>query len=70
VVSGALAGNIFSCFSTPFRRGPADPNNWIIDDLSFSPQAIPEPNTLELFLVGGMMFGLRRWRRRGKSSIS
>jgi hypothetical protein len=40
-------------------------NNWTIDDISFSPQAVPEPNTLELIFTGGMMFGLYGWRKRG-----
>jgi hypothetical protein len=41
-------------------------NNWIIDDISFSTQAVPEPNTLELIFMGGMMFGVHGWRKRGR----
>jgi hypothetical protein len=37
-----------------------------LDDITFSPQAVPEPNALELMLMGGMIFGLQGWRKRGK----
>jgi hypothetical protein len=37
-------------------------NNWEIDDISFSPTAVPEPSTLALVLTGGVAFGARRFR--------
>jgi hypothetical protein len=40
-------------------------NNWEIDDISFSPGAIPEPNPFVLTGLGALLFGLYR-RRRGK----
>jgi len=36
-------------------------NNWEIDDISFSPNAVPEPSPLALTGIGGLLFAL--WRR-------
>jgi len=36
-------------------------NNWEIDDISFSPNAVPEPSPPALTGIGGMLFAL--WRR-------
>jgi hypothetical protein len=36
------------------------PNNWEIDDISFSPTAIPEPSPLALTGVGALVFALYR----------
>lgn len=42
--------------------------NWTeLDDISFSPTAVPEPSTLALVVMGGMSFGVREWRKRGKA---
>ena len=38
-------------------------NNWLLDDIAFSPNAVPEPNTLALLLMGGLALAARRWRR-------
>jgi hypothetical protein len=35
-------------------------NNWEIDDISFSPNAVPEPNSLVLTAVGGVLFAMCR----------
>ena len=35
-------------------------NNWVIDDISFSTQAVPEPNPFALTGVGGLLFALYR----------
>ena len=53
-----------------FSADPAPGNSsvWAIDDISFSPQAVPEPNTLELMVVGGMTLGLHGWRKRHNAS--
>jgi PEP-CTERM motif len=40
-------------------------NNWEIDDISFSPNAVPEPSTWALLLMAGAAFGVRRWRSKG-----
>jgi hypothetical protein len=42
------------------------PNNWEIDDISFSTTAItPEPSVVALTAIGGMLFGgARRWLAR------
>jgi hypothetical protein len=40
-------------------------NNWTLDDISFSPTATPEPNTLALIVMGGAAFAVRQWRKRG-----
>jgi hypothetical protein len=41
-------------------------NNWEIDDISFSTNAVsPEPNILALTAIGGLLFGARkRFARR------
>ena len=36
-----------------------------LDDITFSQNAIPEPGTLALFVMGGLAFGVRRWRAKG-----
>jgi hypothetical protein len=46
-------------------QAPSGLNNWTLDDISFSPTAIPEPNTLALIVIGGVTFGVRQWRKRG-----
>jgi len=38
---------------------------WHLDDISFSPTATPEPNTLALIVMGGAAFAVRQWRKRG-----
>ncbi len=44
-------------------------NNWLIDDITFSQTAVtPEPGTLALFIMAGMTFGVRSWRKRVKAS--
>jgi hypothetical protein len=41
-------------------------NNWEIDDITFSTTAVvPEPGALALMLMGGLGFGMRRWRAEG-----
>jgi hypothetical protein len=35
-----------------------------LDDISFSPNAVPEPSTLALVVMGGMALAARRWRAR------
>jgi hypothetical protein len=35
------------------------------DDITFSPNAIPEPGTLALVVLGGLAFGVRAGRKRG-----
>jgi len=39
-----------------------------LDDINFSPNTIPEPGTLALLVVGGLTFGVRLWRKRGKTT--
>ncbi len=46
---------------------PGVSGNWEIDNISFSPNTIPEPGTLALVLMGGLAFGVRSWRKRGKA---
>jgi len=42
-------------------------NNFVIDDISFSPTGVPEANTLVLFVMGGAAFGVRQWQKRAKT---
>jgi len=47
----------------------ANPNNngasWTeLDDITFSPNAVPEPNTLALVVMGGLVLAARRWRAK------
>jgi hypothetical protein len=38
----------------------AGPNNWTIDDISFSTSVVPEPGPLALTAIGGLLFALYR----------
>lgn len=40
-------------------------NNWTIDDISFSPNAAPEPSTVSLIVVAGLALASRRWSCNG-----
>ena len=40
-------------------------NNWELDDITFSPNAVPEPSTLALLVTGGMALAAPRWLARG-----
>lgn len=35
--------------------------SWLIDDISFSPNAVPEPSPFILTGIGGLFFAARRW---------
>jgi hypothetical protein len=39
-------------------------NSWEIDDISFSPNPLPEPNIVALTAIGGLLFGARKWFAR------
>jgi len=39
-------------------------NNWEIDDITFSPNPVPEPSTLALMLTAVGAYGVRRWRTK------
>jgi len=39
-------------------------NNWEIDDISFSPTAVPEPSIVALTAISGLLFGARKWFAR------
>jgi hypothetical protein len=38
--------------------------SWLIDDISFSPVATPEPSAWILTGIGGLLFGARKWFAR------
>jgi hypothetical protein len=40
----------------------SQPNNWEIDDISFSD--VPEPSMVALTAIGGLLFGARKWFAR------
>jgi hypothetical protein len=46
--------------------GQGNPNDaWELDDISFSTTALtPEPNTVALTAIGGLLFGARKWFAR------
>jgi hypothetical protein len=48
-------------FSAPEGNGL---NAWFIDDISFATQAVPEPTGIVLTVVGGLLFGTRKWFAR------
>ncbi len=37
-------------------------DNWLLDDISFSPNAVPEPSIMSLLVMGGLALAARRWR--------
>ena len=39
-------------------------NNWNIDDIQFSASTVPEPGVMGLLGLGGLLFGLCRWKNR------
>jgi hypothetical protein len=41
--------------------------NFAIDDISFSPNSVPEPDILALIGIGGLTFAAGHWGRRRKS---
>jgi hypothetical protein len=45
-------------------QGVSRPNNWTIDDISFSPNAVPEPSIIALTAMGGLLFGVRKFFAR------
>lgn len=60
-VPSPLAGQIEQLtFSAPTDGGN---NYWEIDDIQFSPSAVPEPSVLGLSALGGLFFAWRRWRK-------
>lgn len=38
-------------------------NYWNIDDIQFSPAAVPEPNSFGLLALGGLLLAWRHWRK-------
>ena len=42
------------------QESTAGLNNWVLDDISFSPQAVPEPSPLALTGIGAVLFALYR----------
>jgi hypothetical protein len=41
-----------------------------LDDITFSPNAVPEPGTLALLVVGGVALAARRWRAKASCLFS
>jgi hypothetical protein len=39
-------------------------NNWLVDDISFSSNSVPEPSIVALSAMGGLLFGGRKWLAR------
>ncbi len=55
--SGQTGELLFTAFPSRF---------WVLDNIQFSTEAIPEPRSLGLFALGGLLFGLRRWRNSSR----
>ena len=58
----AWAGDVEPLTFTAYSSGY--PDSWELDDISFSPTAVPEPRTLALSGLGAMIFGARKWLAR------
>jgi len=66
---GVYAGNISAFagqvdnleFTALSGAGPTV--NLYLDSISFSPSPVPEPNSLGLFALGGLVMAYRQWRR-------
>jgi hypothetical protein len=43
------------------------PNNWTLDNIQFSPSAVPEPSALGLSALGGLFVAWRRCRKPAQS---
>ena len=50
-------------FTIPYSNSGL--NGVEFDDITFSPNAVPEPGTLALVLTGGGVLAIRRWRGKG-----
>jgi hypothetical protein len=59
----AYAGQTGQLEFTSF--GGQGPDEVELDDITFSPNAVPEPNTLALLVMGGVALAFRRWRAKG-----
>lgn len=47
-----------------FTADQVDENYVVLDDITFSPNSVPEPTTLTLVLMGGVALAARRWRTK------
>jgi len=45
-------------------------NNWEIDEITFSPNPVPEPSTLALMLAAVGAYGVRRWRAKESVKVA
>ena len=60
----AFAGLVEELQFTLFAQDPHVSNRYLsLDDIMFSPDAIPEPSTVDLVMVGVAALGLWRWAR-------
>ncbi len=51
-------------FTAPNLSSMGFPNDVFLDDISFSPQAEPEPSVFGLFTFGALLLGWQLWKRR------
>jgi hypothetical protein len=69
VYSGSIPSSFDGQFETlRFTEPPAtgtQPSMFELDDITFSPNTVPEPNTLALLVMGGVALAFRRWRAKG-----
>jgi hypothetical protein len=64
----AYAGQAVTLSFTDPPPSVGGPSMFELDDIAFSPNTVPEPNTLALVVMGGAAFGLRRWRMRANAA--
>jgi hypothetical protein len=59
----SLAGQMAELqFSVP--HDSLTDNVWVLDSIMFSPNIIPEPSTIGVCCIGGLLFGFGYWRRK------
>ena len=64
---GAFAGTTatltFLCEATQGGGFPANENSFNLDNIQFSTAAVPEPSTVALVGLGGLLLAFRRWKK-------
>jgi len=59
-----FAGQVGELRFTAPNLSPLGPNYVFLDDILFSPQAVPEPSVVGLFCLGALRLSWRFWKRK------